>query len=639
MLVSYRFLFLILLLVPLVRAGAQQSDAYVGLIIPPDLLEDANSVIRYQHLEFEVLSEREGILRLHRVVTILNGDSDANELLVFYSNECKVSALRGTLYDAFGNKVRDAAEEEITDHAAIDNSTLYQDMRYQHISLQHPTYPYTVEFTYELRVSDFAFINFPAWDIQDWGQACQYSRFSVSVPADNELYYRALNFSGEPQLTESASGRGWTWEAKNLPALLDEEYAPLSTAVLPKVFIALDHFQAGDYSGSMRDWPEFGRFFHQLFAGRDALPETILAEVAERVAGATTDREKIDRLYRYLQEKIRYVSVPLGIGGWQPLDAAYVATNQYGDGKALANYMQALLGAAGIESSPVLVRRGDIYYPVEDDFTTFSFNHVVLYIPEEDLWLECTSNLHPAGYLGADNANRRGLLIGPEGGQLIRTPALLPADNAIHRTTRITLAPDGSATMGITATFSGEAQEGLRYLYHNFGPTEQLDYLHRLDYSPGAQLDNFQFNPLPDLPRVELRYDYADRHFARVVGPRIFVPLNKYFAFAEVPDPEEDRRLPIAFEAAASYIDTVRIALPEGYVIESSSADTATLESAVGTYHAQLQQLEGEVVWVRQLELRPVTLPALDFADFLQFFLDVARADRRQFVLKADKVQ
>ena len=62
------------------------------------------------------------------------------------------------------------------------------------------------------------------------------------------------------------------------------------------------------------------------------------------------DTDKISALYKYMQDKVRYVSVQVGIGGWQPIEAETVDRLSCGDCKALANYMESLLDVAGIKT-------------------------------------------------------------------------------------------------------------------------------------------------------------------------------------------------------------------------------------------------------------------------------------------------
>ena len=59
-----------------------------------------------------------------------------------------------------------------------------------------------------------------------------------------------------------------------------------------------------------------------------------------------------------MQNNTRYISIQLGIGGWRPFEAAYVASKGYGDCKALSNYMYSLLKEAGILSYYTLVKAG-----------------------------------------------------------------------------------------------------------------------------------------------------------------------------------------------------------------------------------------------------------------------------------------
>ena len=52
--------------------------------------------------------------------------------------------------------------------------------------------------------------------------------------------------------------------------------------------------------------------------------------------------EKAKIVYKYMQEKTRYISVQVGIGGFKPMLAKDVDRLGYGDCKALSNYTKAL---------------------------------------------------------------------------------------------------------------------------------------------------------------------------------------------------------------------------------------------------------------------------------------------------------
>jgi transglutaminase-like putative cysteine protease len=46
-------------------------------------------------------------------------------------------------------------------------------------------------------------------------------------------------------------------------------------------------------------------------------------------------RKKAKKIYQYLQNKTRYISVQIGIGGFQPVTAADVDRLGYGDCKGI----------------------------------------------------------------------------------------------------------------------------------------------------------------------------------------------------------------------------------------------------------------------------------------------------------------
>lgn len=80
----------------------------------------------------------------------------------------------------------------------------------------------------------------------------------------------------------------------------------------------------------MDSWQNFGKFIVSLYAGKDVLPEAVKAKVLDLTQGLKSDPEKVAALYKYMQQNSRYISIQLGMGGWQPLDATYVAEKNTG---------------------------------------------------------------------------------------------------------------------------------------------------------------------------------------------------------------------------------------------------------------------------------------------------------------------
>ena len=155
--------------------------------------------------------------------------------------------------------------------------------------------------------------------------------------------------------------------------------------------------------------------------------------------------EKAKIVYAFMQNKTRYISVQVGIGGWEPIAANKVDAVGYGDCKGLTNYTKALLDAVGVTSYYTVVFAQD-RRDIDKEFASLQGNHVILNIPNKgkDVWLECTSQTTPFGFLGDFTDDRNVLVITPEGGIIKRTPKYINKDNLQTINADITLKENGS---------------------------------------------------------------------------------------------------------------------------------------------------------------------------------------------------
>lgn len=610
------------------------SKDYAVSDIPEALRKQANQVVRSEIKQFTISNKQSGVLKHRRVVTIFSAQSPATELILAYDQHTRIRKIKASIYDASGKLVRKLSANEIRDYAALDGISIYNDARIKVLNLSHTRLPYTVAYEYEVVLGGIRYAMFPNWAIQTYHESVEEARFEVIVPNDQHFQYRTLNLDLEPDVQSEGSGKTkYVWQVEHLPAIVEEPYGPNAMEVLPAVVTSPDVFKIDSYQGSMASWKDFGLFILQLLDGRSELPPHIRDDVQHLVEGAPDVATKIERIYQYLQANTRYVSVQIGIGGWQPFDATYVANNKYGDCKALSNFMMALLQVAGIESWPALIQRGSGESRLIPDFTSPRFNHMVLYVPETDTWLECTSSDYPAGYLGADNANRFSLLITPKGGELVRTPALTAQDSRRTSTSTFVLLNDGTVGAEYRAQYYGQQHELLRYLKANFNEQDQRKWVNNQFPLMAQGLNEFQLQVESQNPAANMQLTASIKHLGAVTGKRWFIPINPLNAFTAIPPELKTRTLPVYFHDSYLEEDEIEFKLPAGYVLEDYPRQPLEVSSDVGVYRLHLEANDQKLLVRRSLEIAPSNMSAESYPAFRHFFQQVASFDATQLVL------
>lgn len=608
------------------------SQKYAVGLIPDSLLKNANAVIRNHHIEFEVQSPGRAIYREYRAVTIFNKKSYLNTMAVYYTPANKLSRIKGSIYGANGNLVRNLKKSEIKDQSDVAGYSVYEDDRYRYLEVGYADYPFTVEFEYEMVYKDLT--SYPGWSLPEYNASVQQFNMEVEVPTEIELFHQELNALAFLGVQQTGSNKIYKWGISNFPAIIKEPYAPVTGELFPRIILSPSKFETEKYTGSMASWKDFGAFMYLLQKDRDKLTPTMKAKVKELTAGAATEKEKINILYKYMQENMRYVSVQLGIGGWQPFSAEYVEKNKYGDCKALSNFMKSMLKESGIQSYTVVVNWGDQPFDVTEGMAVPSaFNHMMLYVPSQDYWLECTSNTDPPNYIDLEKSDRNVLLVTEEGGKLMRTPKLTPEDNQEINQVSVELAKNGAATIQFESLRKGSLQEWHRAAKAYFSEEELKKKLQQRASLPSFTMENLKVKPDPDLPETTVSYTAQVPRYAAASGKRMFVPINAINAFSGVPPKDENRIHPVVVKNGYTESDLITIALPEHFHVESMPKELTELSSDYGEYFMKIKKEEGKVVIERRLKILPVRLPAGEYGQWRDFCKQLAKADAAKLVL------
>ena len=629
---------------------APPAPKYPADAIAPALRENAHVVVRAYDKVVTVKSASQLVETVHRVVTILDeaGSDDYGREIVYYDALNRINYLRGAVYDAQGHLLHQLRPAEVHDQGlGSSGGSLMTDNRVRYADLRQPTTPYTVEFDYEVVSENTLF--YPDWQPQRAENvALEGATLQVVTPTALPLRYQEqllpAGAASAPVVTGSQTT--YRWQLPAAPAVEEEPLAPALDELLPAVYLAPATFEVQGHAGSLASWQSLGQWVYQLGQGRDVLPPALTARMAQLLVAAPDPRERARRVYEFLQGSTRYISVQLGLGGWQTAPASAVVSGGYGDCKALSNYTCALLKAAGLPAYVALVGAGAEHADVRASFPSSQFNHVILCMPlaahgttpADTVWLECTSQTEAFGYMGSFTGNRHALLLTPEGGRLVATPRYGAQANRQQRRTDLWLDASGGAKATVRTRRLGLAQDRYAQLLHEADPEEQKKYISNRLHLSHFTITNLRLTPAPAsaLPGVVETMGLELASVSMPAGRRLLLEPNVLSRLGALPTQVGPRHSPLALPPAALYQDTVRLHLPTGFRVENLPQPTQ-LTTAYGTYSSTCTALpDGTLQYVRQLETRHpagATLPAAKYTEYRDFRRKISQADNAQVVL------
>jgi hypothetical protein len=200
--------------------------------------------------------------------------------------------------------------------------------------------------------------------------------------------------------------------------------------------------------------------------GKAALPQSRptpeIKSLADEITRGISDRKaQAAAIDAWLKKNIRYVAVYLSVGRVVPHDAATVLKNRFGDCKDKVTLMSALLSAKGIASESALVNLGSAYSLPEPP-TLAVLNHVIVYLPEFDLYDDPTADIAAFGTLAAETYDKPVVRVSATGASLARTPPLRFQDHTVQVKTVVQFAADGAVSGQTEESSTGILAAGLR---------------------------------------------------------------------------------------------------------------------------------------------------------------------------------
>lgn len=500
--------------------------------------------------------------------------------------------------------------------------------------------PMMVHYTYKIsyRKGIGSFPTFLA--VSDEKVSVQKATYTVDVPEGVAIKH--LSGGMEYTCVKEKGRECHRWTLSGYPGYVEEEAMPSYLELVPYVFASPVGIDYGGYSGSQSDWKDIGSWLARMQTDCQELDPEQVDRIREMTRDCKSDAEKLAVLYRYLRSTTRYVSIQLGIGGLRPMPAREVQRTGFGDCKGLSNYLRALLAAVGVPSDYYIInsRRARLlpgYASVDQ------MNHVMLAVPLPELgdtaWVECTNPVYPLGYRHSGAAGHDIVLVRDDGGRKLRIPGYPDSLSREVQRTRVSLFPDGSASLRLRRELYLDHVEP--YLdFREQKPDVRTRILtramklHAEEVTVTGVSDNFDTYLTAGrdfVPEMQIDYTMATRLYAAVNGDRMFVPLNPVAQMLSV---QKSKRVnDLIINVGSAFEDEVTLLVPAGWQVESLPKDEV-FETPWGRFSSSARVTDGGIEIRQRLRFTPGRTPASGYEDFRAFARSINKTYAATLVLK-----
>ncbi len=605
--------------------------------IADSLKVNANAVIRFYSTSYKMISAEKYTVEVNYVVTVLNENGrNASELNIYYDRNSSVSNIKGYLYNKYGVLRDKLKKKEISDYALQNSSTLFSDNRIKHFMPAISSYPYTIEYKYT--VEHTGIVAFNTWLPQKgFNISAEMAELSFITPNENDIKYKVLNYDFSNNSTVIKGNRHYKWTVRGLEAIKYEPNAPSLLEFMPAVLLSPNIIRYEKTVGDFSSWKSYGKWVYNLINERDILSKETIDFISKLTDTIPDKKTKAKAIYKYMQSRTRYVNIALGLGGFQPIKAADVDEKGYGDCKALTNYTKALLKCAGIRSYYTEIGTGSSQEIKFIDFASANqTNHVILCVPlnNDTVWLECTNQKIPFGFIGIDSQNRYALLIKPGGGELVKTPSLGATLNTRISNINLIINEQGDADFNIKTQFNNNLYSEILELM-NYSESEQkrvllktLSLLNTITLESVLIEDNSETTAKGELNVKGIIKNYASKTGTRMFVLPVFFHEDQYIDLIR-----NERKLPIFEPLDYTYIDTLTIELPENHMLEHL-LESQQISCPYGRYIFDVEYSEESIIIIRKIEIFKGQYNNEIFDEINKFLKGINNCENGKIILK-----
>lgn len=395
-----------------------------------------------------------------------------------------------------------------------------------------------------------------------------------NIPSWLEIDLREFNFRNHAIERTSVKENDITrvtFTIRNLPAFHREPSSPNHALSYPHIIcVNKAYTQNGQRTVLFESVKDLYSWYSKVCEDIGNNPGELKDRVAALTAGKKTDLEKIESIFYWVQDNIRYIAFENGIMGFKPDAAQNVLKNKYGDCKGKANLLKEMLKIAGYDARLTWIGTSDLPY----DYSLPSLavdNHMIctVILNGKKYFLDGTEPFIALNDYAQRIQGKQVLIEDGKSFILDRIPDFSAERNKVKKVTRLTL--DNDALAGnASVEYNGESKSMLQGIYSSIRNEEKKDmlagFLRRRD--DNVVISNIKPPDFTDRQKpITVSYDFRANNQVTKAGKELYVIMDwdKELTGLEF---DEDRKNDYRFNYKYNYTIQTELVVPEGYTVD-----------------------------------------------------------------------
>ncbi len=473
----------------------------------------------------------------------------------------------------------------------------------------------------------------PTWTFQS-GEPALVSRVKIIIPKDKELIFKAYHMpaaQAQPKIESVGEEKTYTWQLNDVPPLVPEPgMVPAGDAVAK---IEVSTLATWDY---LYDW------YSKFQMPRMEITPKIKNLVSEITSNANTPEERAARLYHWVQQNIRYISIKgAAASGVSGHPASQTLDNGYGDCTDKAILFSTMLRAAGITAYPVYVGTNDEASMLHPEIPSFYGNHCITeaQIGGKNLYLDATGSY--SRYPSFWSADQGVYAVNAQTRTVRLIPVPPPAENLRLYVYDMTLDTTGTLDVHYQSSYTGDWEAGVRGYYQSYGKKEwpQLFANQVKDITPYSELLDYRFENLYEIDKpFKLTLDYKLFGYPQRAADLLIFKLPEVASRYDFPEVGlKERKYDIGYETSEEIQDRIVVNLT-GLKVEYLPVPIA-VSCPYGSYQASYQFSDGKLEFHDDFQRSVRIIPAADYTTYKNFIEQVIGYQKERVILSMQNVK